>query len=303
MTTKQEFYWEYMRRANETKEVLDNIPTASLQTITATEVGNIENPKTMKAVVVGNRIVASVSKNYQLVQHKDAFKPVFDGLHQTGTPYEFALFLDDVKASLSVFCDEVGDNGSGIKLGFKVANNLDGRGALRYLIKSQSVTRSTTFELVGYRLACQNGLKIRVPLAEAEELRIEKKVVEKIEELIKMATRIVHMGTEQEMKQKLAAIGYVVEAVSLLKQPIETIIKKAKNKQIGEAEAKELIGKYVGRRMSNRILERFKEEEQSLWGIYMAATYTGSHDCSIPTMNGLINSSAKMLEKELFVRA
>jgi hypothetical protein len=303
MATKQEFYWEYMRRANETKEVLESIPIASLQTITATEVGNIQNPRNMKAVVVGNRIVASVSKNYQLVQHKDAFKPVFDGLHQTGTPYEFALFQTDTKAFLNVFVDEIGDNGSGIKLGFRVINSIDGRNAISYAIKSETIERSTTIELVGYRLACQNGLKIRVPLSEATELRLEKKVVEKVEELIRMATRIVHMGTEQEIKAKMEAVQYVTEAMALLKEPVALIIKKAKNKQIGEEMARKLVSLYVGKRMSNRILERFKEEEQSIWGIYQAVTFCGSHDCSIPTMNGLINSAANMLEKELFVRA
>jgi hypothetical protein len=303
MATKQEFYWEYMRRANETKEVLDNIPTASLQTITATEVGAIENPRNMKAVVVGNRIVASVSKNYQLVQHKDAFKPVFDGLHQTGTPYEFALFQTDTKAFLNVFVDEIGDNGSGIKLGFRVINSIDGRNAISYAIKSETIERSTTIELVGYRLACQNGLKIRVPLSEATELRLEKKVVEKVEELIKMATRIVHMGTEQEIKVKMEAVQYVTEAMALLKEPISIIIKKAKNKQIGEEEAKRIIALYIGKRMSNRILEKFKEEGNTMWSLYNAITFVASHDCSIPTMNGLINSSAQMLEKELFVRA
>jgi hypothetical protein len=301
--TKQEFYWEYMRRANETKEVLDNIPTASLQTITATEVGNIQNPKSMKGVIVDGKLVASVSKNYQLVQHKDAFKPVFDGLHQTGTPYEFALFLDDVKASLNLFIDEVGDNGAGIKLGFRVVNSINGRGALRYAIKSQSITRTTTIELVGYRLACQNGMKIRVPLAEAEELRLEKKVVEKVEELIRMATRIIHMGTETEMKQKLEAVKYMCEAMALLREPVGIIIKKAKDREVGEEDAKKLLSLYVGKRMSNRILEKFKEEGNTMWSLYNSITFVASHDCSVPTMNGLINSSAQMLEKELFVRA
>jgi hypothetical protein len=300
MATKQEFFWEYMRRANETKEVLDNIPTASLQTITATEVGTIQNPRNMKAVIVNGGIVASVSKNYQLVQHKDAFKPVFDGLHQTGTPYEFALFQTDTKAFLNVFVDEIGDNGSGIKLGFRVINSIDGRNAISYAIKSETIERSTTIELVGYRLACQNGLKIRVPLSEATELRLEKKVVEKVEELIKMATRIVHMGTEQEIKAKMEAISYVTEAVSLLKEPIAIIMKKAKNKQIGEEEAKRIIALYLGKRMNKQIIERFKEEEQSIWGIFQAVTNIASHGCSIPTMNGLINNSATMLEQEIF---
>jgi hypothetical protein len=295
-------YYEYMRKAEETKETLNSIPTASLQTITATSGGKIENPKEMKAVIVDKRIVASVSKNYRLVQHKDAFSPIFNGLHQTVTPYEFSLFQTDTKAFLNVFVDEIGDNGSGIKLGFRIINSIDGRNAISYALSAKNIERQTTIELVGYRLVCQNGMKIRVPLDQAEFLKLEKNVTEKITELIRMATRIVHMGTEQEIKQKMEAVQYVTEAVGLLKEPIELMISKAKKIKVDEEMMKSLIKTYVGKRMSGRILEQFAKEKQTIWGAFQAFTFVGSHDCSVPTMNGLLEKAAIMLENEVFPR-
>jgi hypothetical protein len=289
-----------MRKAEETKKTLENIPKASLQTITATKEGKIENNKEIKAVVVDKRIVATVSKNYKLVQHKDAFSPIFNGLHQTATPYEFSLFQTDTKAFLNVFVDEIGDNGSGIKLGFRVINSIDGRNAISYALSAKNIERQTTIELVGYRLVCQNGMKIRVPLDQAEFLKLEKNVTEKITELIKMATRIVHMGTEQEIQQKMEAVQYVTEAIGLLKEPIELIISKAKKIKVDEEMMKSLIKTYVGKRMSQRILEQFAKEKGNLWGAYQAFTQVASHGCTVPTMNGLLNKSAIMLEQELF---
>lgn len=289
-------FWEYMRMADQTNEVLSAIPTASLSTITQTATGEIKNPRNIMAVVVDGRIVATVSKRYRLVQHKDAFSPIFQGLHNTATPYKFSLFETDTKAYLNVYADEVMENGEKILLGFRAVNSIDGDTALNYRIRSS--IKSTTIELVGYRLACSNGMKIRVPLDKAEEIRLEK--VERVKELISMATRILHVGTEEAMKHKIEAVQYVVEALAILKEPIALIIKKAQNIQVGEEQAKLLLQKYCGKRLQQRILDRFKSEEGSLFGLVNAVTFTASHNATIPQMNGLINSSAIMLEEEIF---
>lgn len=291
-------YWEYMRKAQETNQTLGDIPLASLQTIKTTNQGEVLNPKEIKAVVVNGRIVGSVSKRYKLVQHKDAFEPIFKGLHLTGTEYEFSLFTTDTKAFLNVFVDEVAENGSGIKLGFKAINSINGETAITYAIRATA--QMTTLELVGYRQVCSNGLKIRVPLDKAEELRIEN--VTRLKELVSMATRIIHMGTEEAMKHKMEAVQYVTEAVAILKEPVSIMIQRAKQIPIGQEEMKELMAKYIGKRMNKAIIEQFKEEEQSLWGALMAVTFVASHGTSIPTMNGLINSSAVMLEQEVFAK-
>lgn len=135
-------------------------------------------------------------------------------------------------------------------------------------------------------------------MEEAEFVRRE--IREKIESLISMSEAIAHLG---DVKHKIEAVQYVVEAMVLLKEPISLIIKKAKSILIGKKDAKKLIGVYVGKRMSEAIYSQFHEEEQSIWGLYNAITYVASHGVKPTTMNGLINSGAELLEKEIAVKA
>lgn len=291
-------YWDYMRKANQTKEVIDGIPTAKLLKIYMKDVAN---PKEIKAVVVDGRMVASVSRHYKLVQHKEAFEPIFKGLHNAGSDYDFALFQTDTKAFLKVFVDEIGDNGNGIKLGFEAMNSIDGRNAISYSMTSTKLERKTTtvVEVIGLRLACKNGMKVRVPLGEAEEIRVDirKETRERITELLRLATNIAHVGSD--IQKKVEAVQYVVEAMTLLKEPISQIIQMAKDREVGEEEAKKLIAKYIGKRLSSRIQDQFRAEPQSMWGLYNAITFVASHGVKIPTMNGLIDKSADLLEQEI----
>lgn len=285
------YFHEYMQKAENSQEALNSIPTATVETI---RMNGKMNPKEIKAVIVGDRIVATVSKHYKLVQHRTAFQPILDGLHTTATDYNFALFVSDAKAYLKIFCDEVPDNGSGIRLGFDAINSLNGKSAIHYLFRSENVTK--VVEVVGYRQVCSNGMKIRVPLEQAEFVRPE--VREKVEALLTLSQKITHMGNPEE---KISAVKYVVEAMSLLKEPVALIIKKAKDVKVGDEEAKKLIKKYIGKRLSGRILGQFDEEEQTLWGLYNSITFVASHGVKATTMNGLIDRSAEMLEQELAV--
>lgn len=300
---------DHMKKAIEINQVLDLIPKASMHTIKAIDFNEatvtVQNPQNIMAVVLnetsGARIVATVSRHYKLVQHKEAFQPIIDGLTATKTAFNFAMFQTDTKATLKVFVGEIPDNGKAIKLGFEATNSIDGRNAITYSLSSSSVTKETTIEIVGYRLACKNGMKIRVPLAKAEELKLEKTVVDKVTELLSMASRIVHIG---EAKKKIEAVQYVVEAMALLKEPVALIIQKSKDKKVGQKLAKELLAEYIGKRLQERILGQFKKEEQSLWGLYNAITYIASNGgVKVPTMNGLIDKSARLLEEEVFVKA
>jgi hypothetical protein len=284
------YFHEYMQKAEKAQLALDSIPTASMESI---RMRDRLNPKDIKAIVVDGVLVATTSKHYKLVQHKTAFQPILDGLHATGTDYEFALFLSDAKANLKVFCDDIPDNGHGIRLGFDARNSLNGKSAIHYLFRTESVSK--VIEVVGYRQVCSNGMKIRVPLDQAEFVRPE--VREKIEALMVLSEKIVHMGNPEE---KISAVKYVVEAMALLKEPVALIIKRAKSIPVGQQEAKKLIGKYVGKRLSKAIYGQFVEhEEPTMWGLYNSITFVASHDVKLSTMNGLLNSSAEMLEKEL----
>jgi hypothetical protein len=281
-----------MRKAEATQSTLDAIPKATLRPI---RMRNVDNPKSIMGVVVDDRLVATVSKRYKLVQHQEAFDPIFKGLHKVGSDYDFALYQTDTKAWLSVFVDEVSENGSGIKVGFQAMNSLDGTTSIRYLAYSQRVTKS--IEVVGYRQVCSNGMKIRVPLEEAEFVRQELR--EKIENLMHLSESIAHLG---DIEHKIEAVQYVVEAMVLLKEPIAKIIEKAKEKRIDNQDAKKLIKEYIGKRMGKAIYEQFHEEEQTIWGLYNSITYVASHGVKTSTMNGLLNKGADLLEGEITVR-
>jgi hypothetical protein len=299
-------FWEYMRTAEQSEQALNEIPKAHLHQIIMDKEHygyTIDNTKKIMAVVVDGNIVATVSRHYKLVQHKDAFEPIFTALHKTATPYDFALLQTDTKAFVKVFVDEIGDNGSGIKLGFEARNSIDGKGAINYSMTSTKLTRrkTTVVEVVGLRLACKNGMKVRVPLDQAEEIKIDirTEIQEKAKELLRLATNIIHMG---EVEKKIEAVQYVTEAMTLLKEPIAQIIQSAKEKEIGEKYAKELIAKYIGKRLSQRIYEQFQREDRTIWGLYNAITYVASHGVKVPTMNGLIDRSADLLEQEITIK-
>lgn len=298
-------FWEYMSKAEKTAEVIDEIPQAHMNEIVMASVNEkpaISNPKKIQAVIVNDRIVSTVSRHYQLVQHKEAFDPVFKGLQAVGSDYEFALMQTDTKAYLRLFVDEIPDNGDKIRLGFEVRNSIDGKTAISYNLISQKIKQFSEWvqkevvDVWGFRLVCSNGMKIRVPLKSHFILEEKKRV--KIVTLLSMASRIVHMG--QDVKQKIEAVQYVVEAMALLKEPVAKIIELAKNQEIGEKKAKELIALYIGKRLSDRIYQRFQQDESpTLWGLYNSITFVASHGVTVPTMNGLIDKSANMLALEV----
>jgi hypothetical protein len=299
-------FWEFIRQAENARESLEAIPKAKAATI---EMKGLENPKELKAITVDGRIVATVSKHYKLVQHKTAFEPIFKALNKTATDYSFALFTTDTKGFLEVFVDEIPENGQGINLGFRAVNSIDGRTAIRYELLSEKVKRETNnvlytetvVDVWGYRQVCSNGMKIRVPLESHEELRMRKEVREKVETLLRMATKVIHYGDAQDIEDKVKAVQYVVEAMALLKDPIARMIELAKERGIdGEAEARKLIGKYVGKRMREAIIRQWNEnEEDNLWGLYNAVTYVASNvGVRTTTMNGLINGAAELLQYE-----
>jgi hypothetical protein len=290
-------FWDYKNKAEETENAIAKIPMATLESIRTTS--DATNPKNFMAVVLnetaGKRIVATVSKRYRLVQHAEAFKPIIDGLHFTATDYEFCLIHRNTKATLDVFVTEIANSGlGGIRLGFRAISNIDGRNAIKYTL-SQSKFQGT-IEIVGYRQVCENGMKIRVPLDEAEFVRPE--IRGKVTSLLEMSANVAHIGN---VESKIKATQYVVEAMSLLKEPVKAMIEKARTQEIGEKEAKALLAKYIGKRLTSAINDKFQSEEQNLWGLYNAITYIASHGVTVSTMNGLMNKSANLLERELLV--
>lgn len=245
-----------------------------------------------KAIMVNNKVIDIPSKHYKLIQHEQAFEPILEGLAQRGKPYKYALMCNSRKAWLNVY---VGEGTDTIRYGFSVSNSIDRSSSLKYGLKADGV-KARVIELVGYRQVCSNGMKIRVPLNQAEFVREEERL--KIEELLHKKMIYRHTGN---VKQAISEVQYTVEAFLLLEQPLARIVAKAQTRKLTLAQARVLVEKYVGRRKRDKILAQYGNEEQSLWGLYNAITWLASHrNITTPTkFNTEVDHAAVMLEQEL----
>ena len=291
------------RESSEINKALEAIPKAELWQIKAVkpveDALEFVDTKRFLAVVVDKKIVSTVTPKYVLVQSADAFRPVVEGVTLAGVQdFKFSLLALETKAYLNLLVTDA----DGIKIGFRVSNSIDGKSALRYgfdmerRVKENVLIQDHIVTVWGVRQICANGMKIRVPLAWKEVVREVERI--KILELFSESTRLEHIGN---VADKVKAMQFVAEAFIYMREPVKRILNLAKKFSIEDREiAKKLISKYVGRRIEERILNRFDQEEDSLWGLYNACTYVASHDgLSVSTNESLLNKSAVMLEREL----
>ena len=206
---------------------------------------------------------------YQLVQHEDAFRPIIEGMTLAGVSnFEFVLWNDAKQAQLQIY--STGTGFDSVSIGFSVTNSFDGHSRIKYGIEMNAVHRY--IEVVGYRQACSNGMIVRVPLAEAEFVRPE--IMEKITVLLSDHKAITHTKTAEEKVKKMQ---YIVEAVSLLREPVDSMVKAAKLQKIDTERLKEIIKLHIGQRYKARITEQFESEDKDLWGLFNAITHVASH--------------------------
>lgn len=295
-----------LQSAEKVNAVIDQLPIATNLKVWTTEF-SADSPdgaleaENFKAIYVESAtekgIVNVPTRRYEIVQHKDAIRPIIDALVMSGVQdFEFNAQATLSWANLNVFVGSAGYDG--VKLGFKVGNSFDSSSAVSYGI---DVTHSThTIEMVGYRMACSNGLKIIVPLDQAELIRPE--IREQVTTLLKERTRVLHT---KSASSKIEAMKYVVEAVALLRDPAEAMIKKAQTWKIDDTELfKALIKAHVGNRFAKKVEHQYNKDspEDSLWNLYNAMTFVASHDesLSVTARETLIDKAAKMLTVELF---
>jgi hypothetical protein len=289
------YYWEALKQKEEAEGLLDSLPVASLQEIEVADAGNSNHYQ----AVINEKIkdvVGVVSGKYQLVQHKEAFQPIVEALNSIGASYRMNIGYTQRKAWMSIVTNSEATDG--VSIGFQALNSIDGTTAIRYGFANFKQTRWV--ELVGYRQVCSNGMVVRVPLDNAEFVKLEER--EKIEVLLRETARIIHMGKAHD---KVEAIRYIVEAMELLKEPVARMIEASKNKILAEKMAKELIAKYLGKRLNKKVLAQYRKEEKNLWGLYNAMTFVASHNKEIATSSAdsLLNGSAEMLREELVAKA
>jgi len=295
----QQFVWE----KSPLQEAVDAIPEATKFALDCVELDSLGNRGATSdvktngflGIAVEGELVGVVSPRYMLVQHKQAFEPIVKGLDNFNIEYKWNLFFNRGKAWLSVLVDNAEATDS-VRVGFRAMNSVDGSTAIRYSFAMERVHRY--IELVGYRQVCENGMIIRVPLDKAEIIRPE--IQEQVKELLSKHAKIIHTG---DKSKEIQAVQYVVEAVTLLKEPVARIIDIAKERKIGQQEAIDLIRKYISKRMEQRVRNRFAYENPDLWGLFNAVTYVASHDkIAQSTSNGLLVRAADLLEQEISVK-
>jgi hypothetical protein len=287
------YYWNALEQSKNAQGLIGSLPTAKLVPI---ELEEAENTSGYHASVVGGVIVGMVTKKYALVQHAEAFMPIITALDNAGEEYQVSVWDKRGKAGLRVITGRLAADG--VKLGFQVLNSVDGTTSINYNFWMNRQSDSH-IEIVGYRLSCKNGMVMRVPLDEAEFVKPELKA--QIQMLMKKLFSISHVG---DAKAKAQQVQYIVEALTLLKEPVATMIEKSKTIGILPKEAEMLLAKYVGQRLSKKCLFQFRmdkiKEGDKLWSLYNAITYVASHDgVSDSSKKSLLDNSADMLNDVL----
>lgn len=275
--------------------MIGQLPIAEMVEVQTTDGREV---KGFKAVMVKNQCVSVPTNKYQLVQHEEAFRPIIDGLTISGrADWRFQLWNTNKRAGLNIMVGHTQDGKSHIEFGFSVTNSFTAKEAINFGFKSLSTKR--WIEICGFRQVCSNGMKVRVPMDEAEFVAPVER--EEIKRLLGEVHRIEHIG---KIESKMKQMQYITEAYLLLEKPLKRMITLAEKFEIADLEAAEkMVKKYVGRRLFDKILEQYNHEEATLWGLYNSMTWVASHtDIAQTTRNGLIDKAANMLTEELTVK-
>lgn len=249
-------------------------------------------PRNFKAIAVKDRVIAVPTTDFKLVQHKDGFRPLVDAFSEAGIrDFKFSVYGNDKKATIEFYVGGTGyDN---VLLGIKSTNFLDSHGALRYGFDLSH--NKDEIKFVGYRLACQNGLVAIVPLNRAEIIRPS--LATKIRSLFQESVRLTHT---KHIEEKIKAIKYVAEALALLREPFETMIRIGEGVKLTEEKVKKLVKLHVKKRYAKRVLAQLEQESglgsPTVWDLYNAITYIASHeDLSVDSSQELKERAGRLL--------
>jgi hypothetical protein len=231
---------------------------------------------------------------YRLVQHWDAFRPMIDAMVQAGVQeFDWTLKQCPQWADLNIFVH--GSGHDSVELGFRMSNSFDGNSGLIYGVNMNKSKRYV--EVVGYREVCKNGMVAQVPLDAAEFVRPE--IRKQVEGLLSSMTNIPHLSRAED---KIQRVKWTIEAVALLREPVEAMIKAGQDFKIADPKVLErLVKAHVGSRFKKRVLEQYEKEASDLWGLFNAMTHVASHDpeIKVASRETLMQKAAQMLRVEV----
>lgn len=315
----QSFYAQ--KQSQGAEQALESLPIATLQDIytpTDASVVYAQDPEkkdttynagsmlklTDKAVFCKGTHVATVSDQYRLVQHKDAFQPVINGLRNIGREdFTFSTWANKSKAFMGIILGTTIDS---VGYGFRATNSIDGSSTINYGMSAKAQRQYTEVEIVEkervtvwtYRQICTNGAKIKVPLKVEKYLDTVTRT--KFQTLMSQmkSVRIRHSG---EAQQRVEEVQFLVEAFLLMGEPIERMIKDAQQIHYDADTVDKLITKYIGQKMAPRIRSSFaRERDDTLWALFNAITWEASHAAlSDGIREVLLEKASNLLTDEL----
>lgn len=296
-------------------QALDRFPTAREADVATLDESGSKKINGFKAIVQDDpvtkrsEVVAIPTKRYTIVQHKDAFRPIVEGLTLAGVKdFGFVARNRGAKATLQLYTGtSVTDGTSRIQLAINCENSYDGSTAVNYGFTMKRQEGQWLVELVGYREVCSNGMKLIIPiLTEADVERAKKEGMELgwRSEFIG-SERLLHARKESirhtaSAHTRIEKLQYVTEALALLTNPVQAFINRMKDWSISdEKQLRDLVNAHVGKRYAQKVMNAYYgrggEGERSLWGLYNAITYVASNtDIADSAREGLIDRAAKM---------
>ena len=280
----------------------------------ADEQNNPHPSEDHKAIVnvKDGHVFAIASKGYTIIQHKDAFEAVVDALAAMGPDAKIraSVMEQGGRAWMTVVYEgEVAQDGAaGIALGLKVSNSYNLTSALKYSGSSKENVEGK-FEFFGLRLACMNGMTVRVPI-DFNTLEVVPRAEAKKGDIVDVVyahnggvhrdvanSYIRHFGKKalvdvERARQMILALPLVAKS---LERQIKNVKMIAYDREGARIRLKELN---FGPLLQERILKRFDQgEESTAWGLYNAITAYATHEEKVSPSN--MENTLKVAEQIL----
>jgi len=195
-----------------------------------------------------NHLSCIASKNYKIIQHREAFEKLFDTFSRLGVKVKGRIRNDgDRVAGEFLFESMVSDGEDGIKMGMHIQN-------------SYNLTQSLHAQLYAYRLVCSNGMMLGKAIEDVNLRRI-------------------HIGNFDVAREMEIFIKKAINSNEELKK----LVNEAMTDSL-EWEATKLIvkGLISTKKYQKRIIELLRDTYNiTRWDIYNAITNLATHEESL----------------------
>jgi hypothetical protein len=261
-----------------------------------------------------NECATIASSGYLLLQHKEVFAPLLEVINLTMPDAKVKASVNEYKgkAQVNVVFEHLKaqDGSAGIEIGLSLLNSGDRTTSLR--LGSSQANYNATFEIFALRLACSNGMIVKVPNVDFNTVRLVDRataqvgdfigsVVEEVrnrEETTSVKSVIRHYGKQAQIEA--TAISNHLLKLPFVVEKLEEQVRTAQEIGITQEEAeKELNRLGFCPRTQKAILAGFVGEEPTVWGLYNAGTALFSHSDKISMMavNSGLGKLAPMLSR------